>query len=63
MPESRLRTLSIEFAVKILNLVKDLKNQRYVRNLRVSISVYPCSDELTAYAKIPPDAGLSAFFS
>ena len=28
MPESRLRTLSIEFAVKILNLVKDLKNQR-----------------------------------
>ena len=28
MPESRLRNLSIEFAVKILNLVKDLKNQR-----------------------------------
>ena len=28
MAESRLRTLSIEFAVKILNLVKDLKNQR-----------------------------------
>ena len=25
MPESRLRNLSIEFAVKILNLVKDLK--------------------------------------
>ena len=28
MPESRLRNLSIEFAVKILNLVKDLKNRR-----------------------------------
>ena len=28
MPESRLRNLSIEFAVKILNLVKVLKNQR-----------------------------------
>ena len=28
MPESRLRNLSIEFAVKILNLVKELKNQR-----------------------------------
>ena len=28
MPESRLRTLSIEFAVKILNLVKNLKTQR-----------------------------------
>lgn len=28
MPESRLRILSIEFAVQILNLVKDLKNQR-----------------------------------
>ena len=28
MQESRLRNLSIEFAVKILNLVKDLKNQR-----------------------------------
>ena len=28
MAESRLRILSIEFAVKILNLVKDLKNQR-----------------------------------
>ena len=28
MPESRLRNLSIKFAVKILNLVKDLKNQR-----------------------------------
>ena len=28
MPESRLHNLSIEFAVKILNLVKDLKNQR-----------------------------------
>ena len=28
MPESRLSNLSIEFAVKILNLVKDLKNQR-----------------------------------
>ena len=28
MPESRLRNLSIEFAVKILNLVQDLKNQR-----------------------------------
>ena len=28
MPESRLRNLAIEFAVKILNLVKDLKNQR-----------------------------------
>ena len=28
MPESRLRNLSIEFAVKILNLVKNLKNQR-----------------------------------
>ena len=28
MPESRLRTLSLEFAVQILNLVKDLKNQR-----------------------------------
>ena len=28
MPESRLRTLSIEFAVKILNLVKKLKNLR-----------------------------------
>ena len=28
MPESRLCNLSIEFAVKILNLVKDLKNQR-----------------------------------
>jgi len=27
MPESRLRNLSIEFAVKILNLVKALKNQ------------------------------------
>ena len=26
MPESRLRNLSIEFAVKILNLVKNLKN-------------------------------------
>ena len=28
MPESRLRNLSIEFAVKILNLVKNLKTQR-----------------------------------
>ena len=28
MPESRLRNLSIEFAVTILNLVKDLKNRR-----------------------------------
>ena len=28
MPESRLRNLSVEFAVKILILVKDLKNQR-----------------------------------
>ena len=28
MPESRVRNLSIEFAVKILNLVKDLKNRR-----------------------------------
>jgi len=28
MSESRLRALSVEFAVKILNLVKDLKNQR-----------------------------------
>ena len=28
MPESRLRNLSIVFAVKILNLVKVLKNQR-----------------------------------
>ena len=38
MPESRLRTLSIEFAVKILNLVKGLKNQHE--------TIRPCRAEI-----------------